>query len=103
MLFRSPAAIADLPSLGGTSTAFRDGDGPILDLAAAVALMRERCPECGGEEGGMWIIRTLSWLTRSIPLDAYGTFETADTVVWGALGLACILLTFPVVRRRRVG
>lgn len=98
-----PHPSMETPSLTWIETRFRDGDGRILTMDDAVALMRDRCPACDESSGGAWIVANLTWLDGVVPIETYPVFEAADSIAWGAAGIVCILITFPVVRRRRVG
>jgi hypothetical protein len=81
-------------------SALRDDDGRIMDYVEARDLQRERCPSCS-VRNTRWIDENLTSIERVAPGESYRTFDAAEGGAWSAIGLACILLTFPVVRRRR--
>lgn len=82
------------PSLvlpGLSDTAYRAPDGTIVSLAQASAL--------GSDE---WLAdHGYVPVSRVAPIESYPTFENADVIASSTIGLACIVLTFPVVSRRR--
>jgi hypothetical protein len=82
------------PSLvvpGLSDTAYRAPDGTIVSLAQASALGSD---EWLADHGYVPV-----W--RVAPIESYPTFENADVIASSTIGLACIVLTFPVVSRRR--
>ena len=84
-------------------TGFVDTDGTILSPDEAHAVMLERCPTCGadGDDGWVWANLPDAW--RIAPVDSYDTFVAAEALTWSVIGLACIVLTFPVAAWRRPG
>ena len=78
-----------------------DTDGTILSPDEAHAVMLERCPTCGpdGDDGWVWANLPDAW--RIAPVDSYDTFVAAEALTWSVIGLACIVLTFPVAAWHR--
>ena len=78
------------------ATGFVDTDGTILTPDEAHAVMLERCPTCGQDGDDSWIWVNLPDAWRVAPIDSFDTFVAAEALTWSLIGLACIVLTFPV-------
>ena len=112
----------DRPALyvpGISDAGYRAPDGTILSFAQAQALAAgQPCPpdETSPDPGmgkavtgapvadcsGQWLAANgYAAVTRVAPIESYPTFENAEIFATSTIGLVCILLTFPIVSRRR--
>ncbi len=85
---------------GVSGNAYRAPDGTILSYEQTSALAAQECPDCDGPEPWASEHGYVS-VSRVAPIESYATFENAEMLVTSAIGLACIVLTFPIVSRRR--
>lgn len=91
----------DQPAIGYFGQWFRDQDGTLLTHEQAERLVRQQCPECPPDEIGWLPYERFTVVTRIAPIESYPVFEAAETAATTAIGTVAILLTFPVVSRRR--
>ncbi len=76
---------------GMSDTGYRTPEGTILTLTQASALGQDQWLADHGYVP-VW---------RVAPITSYPTFESADVIAASTIGLTCIVLTFPIVSRRR--
>ncbi len=88
----------DRPDLYFFELRLRASDGRLLTYDEAFAVMQQECPECEGDE---WVRSRFIEIARVAPLESYPVFERTETAASIAIGGAAILLTFPIVARRR--
>jgi hypothetical protein len=79
---------------------YRDESGTVLTPQQAERLMSEQCPECPPGDD-TWLFENLTSVNRMAPIESYPVFEAAETAVTTGIGAVAMLLTFPVVSRRR--
>lgn len=95
------SGFGDLPSLytGQYRQEYRLRDGQVLgdDYWAS---SQELCG-CTGRELDEWMQENVTLFELVVPLEAYGTFEATETALTSGIGAVALLLTFPVVARRR--
>lgn len=85
-------------------------DGQLVDENEAYQVAEEMAsracrPRCEGEEFQFkieaWMEANFRRSTRVVPLEAFPVFEFSETAVTTGIGVLGILLTFPVVARKR--
>jgi hypothetical protein len=79
---------------------FRLRDGLILEDQELWESGEELC-DCTEHEFEVWMQENVTQYELIVPLEAYGIFEAAETAVTSGIGTIALLLTFPVVARRR--
>lgn len=79
---------------------YRHRDGRTFQDEDVWGMAEDEC-RCSGEAVERWMEENVTRYEVSVPVAAYGTFEVAETVVTSGIGTALLLLTFPVVSRRR--
>lgn len=89
-------------SLASVEVGFRDREGNFVTAEDGFALIDQVCPPetCGDfqvaqEQAG------LVQVALAAPIESYPVFEAAETAATTAIGTVAILLTFPLVSRRR--
>ncbi len=79
----------------------RDRDGRILNRKAVRLLVQTECRGCVGRTKRAWVVQNLTPVVRIVPVTAFPAFERAETAASVGIGGFAILLTFPVVARRK--
>lgn len=79
---------------------YRLRDGRILEEEELWGSGEELCG-CTGHEFEDWMTENVTQFELVVPIEAYGVFEAAETAVSSGIGTIALLLTFPVVARRR--
>jgi len=79
---------------------FRHRDGRIIDEQVLWESGEELCG-CTGHEFEEWMEENITRVELAVPIEAYGIFEATETAITSGIGTVAILLTFPVVARRR--
>ncbi len=88
------------PSLDVYRNEFRHRDGRVFQPQEFFESGEQLCG-CTGHDFEYWMEENITRVTLAVPIEAYATFEVAETVVTSGIGTALLLLTFPVVSRRR--
>ncbi|MDQ3554496.1 MAG: hypothetical protein M3395_08815 [Chloroflexota bacterium] len=79
---------------------YRHRDGRIIDEQTLWDSSEELCG-CSGEEFIAWLEENITRFELVVPIEAYGVFEATETALTSGIGTVALLLTFPVVARRR--
>jgi hypothetical protein len=91
-----------LPTLRTFRSGFRERDGTFRTEDDVWSRIDPRCVGCTYEEYELeWIPANLVPVELAAPVESYPVFETVELAVSSGIGLACMLLTVPVVMRRR--
>lgn len=90
-----------MQALYGLDSGWHDGKS-LLTHAEAEALAEERCPECWDDDID-WVSDNLEPWTHSASVETYPSFEIAHTAAGLGIGTLGVLLTLPIVSRRRPG
>lgn len=96
------SGFGESPSLytGQYRQEFRLRDGQVLEGQELWESGEELC-DCTGHEFEEWMQENVTQFELVVPIEAYGTFEATETAVTSGIGTLALLLTFPVVARRR--
>jgi hypothetical protein len=89
------------PSLATLRSGFRDRDGHFLTEQEGYDMLEEACNAGRCQESDPWKELGLTSTSLVAPIDSYPVFEAAETAATTAIGTLAMLLTFPVVSRRR--
>jgi hypothetical protein len=90
------------PALSTLRVGFRDGNGQFLTEEQGYQLIDDMCAAGGCDErGDPWTAAGLTYVALVAPTGSYPVFEAAETTASTAIGTVAMLLTFPVVSRRR--
>lgn len=89
------------PALATLRQGFRDGDGRFVNEQQGYDMLEVMCATGGCEDSDPWKELGLTPVALVAPINSYPLFEAAETAATTAIGALAMLLTFPVVSRRR--
>lgn len=96
-VWRELPAGEDIPSLAEYRRGFLDSDGRFVPADPS----SDVCTDCSVTASPQGTGAEPTRVKLMVPLEAYGTFEATETAVTSGIGILTILLTFPIVVRRR--
>lgn len=92
-------------SIGYDGIRYRLPNGSLATIEDAIDAILRQCPTCDSRIVGQQVQRTMERVTVVAEPSSYSTFFAVELLISVGVGVACLLLTFPIVRRRsrRVG
>ncbi len=80
---------------------YRTSDGRVLGDEELWEESGEELCGCTGHDFELWMQQNVTRHELVVPIEAYGAFEVTETALTSGIGTLALLLSFPVVARRR--